>query len=45
MTTRRNFSDKFKASVALEVLRGDKTVHKIATKHKIHPFYYLMIIF
>lgn len=37
MTTRRNFSDKFKASVALEALRGDKTVQEIAAKHKIHP--------
>ena len=24
MTKRRNFSDKFKAAVALEALRGDK---------------------
>ena len=37
MTTRRNFSDKFKATVALEALRGDKTVQEIAAKHKIHP--------
>lgn len=34
MTTRRNFSDKFKATVALEALRGDKTVQEIAAKHK-----------
>ena len=26
MTKRRNFSDQFKAAVALEALRGDKTV-------------------
>jgi transposase len=26
MTKRRNFSDQFKGAVALEVLRGDKTV-------------------
>ena len=32
MTMRRNFSDKFKATVALEALRGDKTVQEIATK-------------
>jgi len=37
MTTRRRFSDKFKAIVALEALRGDKTVQQIATKHRIHP--------
>ena len=32
MTKRRNFSDKFKAAVALEALRGDKTVQEIAAK-------------
>jgi transposase-like protein len=30
------FSDKFKATVALKALRGDKTAQKIAAKHKIH---------
>ncbi|MEN8889083.1 MAG: hypothetical protein ABF243_09450 [Celeribacter marinus] len=30
MTKRRKFSDKFKAVLALEALRGDKTVQKIA---------------
>lgn len=29
MTKRRNFSDRFKATVALEALRGDKTVQDI----------------
>jgi len=28
MTKRRSFSDKFKATVALEALRGDKTAQK-----------------
>ena len=37
MTKRRSFSDKFKATVALEALRGDKTAQKIAAKHKVHP--------
>ena len=37
MTKRRNFSDKFKATVALEALRGDKTVQEIASKHQLHP--------
>ena len=37
MTTRRRFSDKFKAPVALEALRGDKTVQQIAAKHRLHP--------
>ncbi|NRB17812.1 MAG: transposase [Rhodobacteraceae bacterium] len=37
MTTRRRFSDKFKAIAALAALRGDKTVQEIAAKHRIHP--------
>lgn len=37
MTKRRSFSDKFKATVALEALRGDRTAQEIAAKHKVHP--------
>ena len=37
MTTRRRFTGEFKAKVALEALRGDKTVQEIATRHKVHP--------
>jgi transposase len=37
LTKRRNFSDKFKAAVALEALRGDKTVQEIAAKRQLHP--------
>ncbi len=37
MTTRRRFTAEFKARVALEVLRGDKTVQEIAARHKVHP--------
>jgi len=37
MATRRRFSDKFKATVALAALRGDKTVQEIAAKIRIHP--------
>ena len=37
MTTRRRFSADFKARVALDALRGDKTIQEIATKHKVHP--------
>lgn len=31
------FFGGFKATVALEALRGDKTAQEIAAKHKIHP--------
>jgi transposase-like protein len=37
MTKRRSFLDKFKATVALEALRGDRTAQEIAAKHKVHP--------
>ncbi len=37
MTTRRRFTGDFKAKVALEALRGDKTIQEIATRHKVHP--------
>ena len=37
MTKRRNFSDQFKAKVALEALRGDRTIQEIAAKHRVHP--------
>ena len=37
MTTRRRFTGYFKARVALEALRGDKTVQEIAARHKVHP--------
>ena len=37
MKTRRRFTAEFKARVALEALRGDKTVQEIASKHKVHP--------
>jgi transposase len=36
MTKRRNFSDQFKAAVALEALRGDKTVQEIAAKRQLY---------
>ena len=34
MTTRRRFTAAFKARVALEALRGDKTIQEIASRHK-----------
>ena len=37
MTTRRRFTADFKAKVALEALRGDKTIQEIAARHKVHP--------
>ena len=37
MTTRRRFTADFKAKVALEALRGDKTIQEIATRHKVAP--------
>jgi putative transposase len=37
MRTRRRFTAEFKARVALEALRGDKTVQEIAAKHQVHP--------
>ncbi len=37
MTTRRRFTADFKAKVALEALRGDRTVQEISAKHKVHP--------
>ena len=37
MTKRRWFTADFKAKVALEALRGDKTIQEIAARHKVHP--------
>ena len=37
MTTRRRFTADFKARVALEALRGDRTIQEIASRHKVHP--------
>ena len=37
MTIRRRFTAAFKARVALDALRGDKTIQEIAAKHKVHP--------
>ena len=34
---RRNHSPAFKAQVALEAVRGDKTLAEIAQKHDLHP--------
>ena len=37
MNERRNHSDGFKAKVALEAVKGDKTINEIATHFKVHP--------
>ena len=37
MSARRRFTGEFKARVALEALRGDKTIQEIGTRHKVHP--------
>ena len=35
MTKRRRFTADFKAKVALEALRGDKTIQEIAARYKV----------
>ena len=37
MTKRRKFTAEFKAKVALEALRGDRTIQEIAADHVIQP--------
>ena len=37
MAKRRRFTADFKARVALEALRGDKTIQEIAARHQVHP--------
>ncbi len=37
MAKRRNFSAGFKAKVAIEALRGDRTLAELASRHKGHP--------
>ena len=37
MTTRRRFTGDFKAKVALEALRGDRTIQEISARNKVHP--------
>ena len=34
---RRRFTADFKKRVALEALRGDRTVQEIAARHEVHP--------
>ena len=37
MSKRRRFSGELKAKIAREVLRGDRTLQEIASKHQVHP--------
>ena len=37
MNKRRRFTADFKARVALDALRGDRTIQEIAARHKVHP--------
>ena len=37
MRKRRRFAGELKAKIALEALRGDRTLQEIASKHKVHP--------
>ncbi len=34
---RRRFTAKFKAQVALEALRGERTINEVAAQYEIHP--------
>jgi transposase len=34
---RRTHSDKFKAKIAIEAIKGIKTLSELATEHKVHP--------
>jgi transposase-like protein len=37
MTQRRNFGKAFKAKVAIDAIRGEKTVNEIASIYEVHP--------
>jgi len=37
MGRNRKYSSKFKAEVALEAIKGDKTISQIASEYGIHP--------
>ena len=37
MSKRRRFSGELTAKIALEALRGDRTLQEIASKHQVHP--------
>lgn len=37
MTTRKQYSPKFKAKVALEAIRGERTLNQLASHFGVHP--------
>jgi len=37
MAKRRNFTSEFKAKVALEAIKGQRTVSELAARHNVHP--------
>lgn len=37
MAQRRNFGKDFKAKVAIEAIKGQKTVNEIASMYEVHP--------
>ncbi len=34
---RKHYDKKFKAKVAIEAIKGEKTIHKLATVYGVHP--------
>ena len=36
-TTRKQYSPKFKARVAVEAIRGEKTLSQLGSQYKVHP--------
>jgi len=34
---RKTYDDSFKARVALEAIKGEKTISEIASRHEVHP--------